>query len=445
MIQTIRGFRDILPEDTALWQAIEKTASRLFEDFGFQEIRIPVMEKTELFARSIGEATDIVEKEMYTFPDRKGDKLTLRPEATASVVRAYIQHNMGASDSVQKLYTIGPMFRRERPQKGRYRQFYQINAEVFGIASPYIDAQLILILNELFKRLGLSELEAHINSLGCKECRPAFQKELLNFLNEKKEHLCENCLRRMDKNPLRTLDCKVPECRDALADAPSTLDHLCGGCKEHFETVQSVLKEQNIDFTVDKTLVRGLDYYSRTTFEILTTALGAQSAVAGGGRYDALIKELDGPETYGIGFAIGLDRLADIVAQMINTAKAQTDKDVSTVISQDSPQSEFMKLIVGKLPDIFIIPLGEKAIRLAYMWTSALNIAGIRTETDYSGRSLKSLMKRADKLNAANVLIAGDKEIEDNALVLRNMKTKEQYFIGTENPVEQIETLLNRV
>ena len=445
MIQTIRGFRDILPEDTAFWQAIEKTASRLFEDFGFQEIRIPVMEKTELFARSIGEATDIVEKEMYTFPDRKGDKLTLRPEATASVVRAYIQHNMGASDSVQKLYTIGPMFRRERPQKGRYRQFYQINAEVFGIASPYIDAQLILILNELFKRLGLSELEAHINSLGCKECRPAFQKELLNFLNEKKEHLCENCLRRMDKNPLRTLDCKVPECRDALADAPSTLDHLCGGCKEHFETVQSVLKEQNIDFTVDKTLVRGLDYYSRTTFEILTTALGAQSAVAGGGRYDALIKELDGPETYGIGFAIGLDRLAEIVAQMINTEKTQTDKDGSNVISQDSPQSEFMRLIVGKLPDIFIIPLGEKAIRLAYMWTSALNIAGIRTETDYSGRSLKSLMKRADKLKAAYVLIAGDKEIEDNALVIRNMKTKEQYFITTENPVEQIETLLNRV
>lgn len=186
MIQTIRGFRDILPEDTALWQAIEKTASKLFEDFGFKEIRIPVIEKTELFARSIGEATDIVEKEMYTFDDRKGDKLTLRPEATASVVRAYIQHSMGASDAVQKLYTIGPMFRRERPQKGRYRQFYQINAEVFGIESPYIDAQLILILNELFKRLGLSELEAHINSLGRKECRPAFQKELLNFLNGKK-------------------------------------------------------------------------------------------------------------------------------------------------------------------------------------------------------------------------------------------------------------------
>ncbi|MBF0229103.1 MAG: histidine--tRNA ligase [Desulfamplus sp.] len=452
MIQTIRGFRDILPEDIAIWQAIEKTASKLFEDFGFKEIRIPIMEKTELFARSIGETTDIVEKEMYTFPDRKGDKLTLRPEATASVVRAYIQHNMGASDSVQKLYTIGPMFRRERPQKGRYRQFYQINAEVFGIESPYIDAQLILILNELFKRLGLSELKAHINSLGCKECRPTFQKELLGFLEGKKEHLCENCLRRMDKNPLRTLDCKVPECREALKDAPSTLNHLCDNCKEHFETVKSVLTEQNVEFTVDKTLVRGLDYYSRTTFEILTTALGAQSAVAGGGRYDALIKELGGPETYGIGFAIGFDRLAEIVSQMINSANVEGKDGSATIsegntdtLSQSNTSSDFMNFLSPKVPDIFIIPLGEKAIRLSYMWTSALNIAGIRTETDYSGRSLKSLMKRADKLNAANVLIAGDKEIEDNALVLRNMKTKEQFFITNDNPVEQIETLLNRV
>lgn len=447
MIQTIRGFRDILPEDTALWQAIEKTASKLFEDFGFKEIRIPVIEKTELFARSIGEATDIVEKEMYTFDDRKGDKLTLRPEATASVVRAYIQHSMGASDAVQKLYTIGPMFRRERPQKGRYRQFYQINAEVFGIESPYIDAQLILILNELFKRLGLSELEAHINSLGCKECRPNFQKELLNFLNGKKEHLCENCLRRMDKNPLRTLDCKVPECRAAMADAPSTLDHLCDKCKDHFETVKSVLNEQQVDFIVDKTLVRGLDYYSRTTFEILTTALGAQSAVAGGGRYDALIKELGGHETYGIGFAIGFDRLAEIVAQMLNDLKIRSDNssDAKELEEKNLYSAEFLKLVSIKTPDIFIIPLGEKATRLAYLWTSALNIAGIKTETDYSGRSLKSLMKRADKLNADFVLIAGDKEIEDNALVLRNMRTKDQYFITAENPVEQLETFLNRV
>src|SRR3989339_1855575 len=202
-MQTIRGFRDILPETIGLWQKVEKEATQLFEAFGFSEIRIPILEKTELFARSIGEATDIVEKEMYTFEDRKGDKLTLRPEATASIVRSYVQHKMYASDPVRKFFMTGPMFRRERPQKGRYRQFYQIDAEVFGIESAYIDSQMIFILNELFKRLGLAELSAHINSLGCSECRPAYQQALLEFLESKKETLCENCLRRMDKNPLR--------------------------------------------------------------------------------------------------------------------------------------------------------------------------------------------------------------------------------------------------
>ena len=418
MIQTIRGIRDILPQDTALWQHIEETATALLGSFGFQEIRIPIMEKTELFARSIGEATDIVEKEMYTFPDRKGDKLTLRPEATASVVRAYVQHKMYAEDPIRKMYTIGPMFRRERPQKGRYRQFYQINAEVFGISSPYIDAQLILILNTLFKRLGLSGLKAHVNSLGCPKCRPNFQKTLMTFLEDKKEQLCDNCLRRMDKNPLRTLDCKSPGCREAMADAPSTLEHLCVECHNHFDTVKGMLDKQNVDYVVDKTLVRGLDYYSRTTFEILTTALGAQSAVAGGGRYDALVRELHGPEMPAIGFAIGFDRLAEIVEQL-DTA------------------------ILPKPPAVFIIPLGEKATELGYLWASELSIAGIKTEMDYSGRSLKSLMKRANKLGAGHVLIAGEKEIEENALILRNMTTKEQHTLSMEKPVEQILSLLN--
>ncbi len=413
MIQTIRGIRDILPQDTALWQHIEETATELLDSFGFQEIRIPIMEKTELFARSIGEATDIVEKEMYTFPDRKGEKLTLRPEATASVVRAYVQHKMYAEDPIRKMYTIGPMFRRERPQKGRYRQFYQINAEVFGISAPYIDAQLILILNALFKRLGLSGLKAHINSLGCPKCRPDFQKTLLAFLEDKKDKLCDNCLRRMDKNPLRTLDCKAPGCREAMADAPSTLEHLCLECREHFDTVKNMLDQQNVDYVVDKTLVRGLDYYSRTTFEILTTALGAQSAVAGGGRYDALVKELDGPEMPAIGFAIGFDRLAEIVEQL------------------ETP-------ILPKPPAVFIIPLGEKAKELGYLWASELSLAGIKTEMNYSGRSLKSLMKRANKLGAGHVLIAGEKEIEENALILRDMATKEQHTLSMENPVKQI-------
>lgn len=413
MIQTIRGIRDILPQDTALWQHIERTATELLDSFGFQEIRIPIMEKTELFARSIGEATDIVEKEMYTFPDRKGEKLTLRPEATASVVRAYVQHKMHAEDPVRKMYTIGPMFRRERPQKGRYRQFYQINAEVFGIEAPYIDAQLILILNELFKRLGLSGLKAHINSLGCPQCRPDFQKTLLAYLDDKKDQLCENCIRRMEKNPLRTLDCKAPGCREAMKDAPSTLEHLCSACHDHFDTVKAMLDRQSVDYVVDKTLVRGLDYYSRTTFEILTTALGAQSAVAGGGRYDALVKELHGPEMPAIGFAIGFDRLAEIVEQL-DTA------------------------ITPKPPAIFIIPLGDKATEMGYLWASELSLAGIKTEMDYSGRSLKSLMKRAHKLGAGYVLIAGEKEIEEGTLILRDMATKAQHTIPMENPVAKI-------
>ncbi len=417
MIQTIRGFRDILPEESPLWQKIESIAAEIFRNFGFQEIRIPIMEKTELFARSIGEATDIVEKEMYTFPDRKGDKLTLRPEATASIVRSYIQHKMYAADPVRKFYTVGPMFRRERPQKGRYRQFYQIDAEVFGIASPYIDAQLIQILNELFQRLGLSGLKAHINSLGCPECRPKFQKALLEFLCARKESLCDNCLRRMEKNPLRTLDCKVPTCRKALEGAPTTLDYLCPDCSTHFDTVQSTLKAQNVDFVVDHTLVRGLDYYSRTAFEILTTALGAQSAVAGGGRYDALVQELGGPKIPAIGFAIGFDRLVHIVEQL-NQQK-----------SNDGP-------------DLFLVALGDKAMKNCHLWLSQLNLSGFKTEMDYSGKSLKSLMKRADKRNAKNVLIVGESEMEANALVLRNMETRTQTTISMDDPVANISKML---
>ena len=417
MIQTIRGFRDILPEETPLWQKIEAIATELFRNFGFQEIRIPIMEKTELFARSIGETTDIVEKEMYTFPDRKGDKLTLRPEATASIVRSYIQHKMYAADPVKKLYTIGPMFRRERPQKGRYRQFYQIDAEVFGIASPYIDAQLILILNELFKRLGLSGLTAHVNSLGCPRCRPLYQKALLDFLSAKKEVLCDNCLRRMEKNPLRTLDCKVPACRKALEGAPTTLDHLCPECRTHFDTVQFTLKSQQVDFTVDHALVRGLDYYSRTAFEIQTTALGAQSAVAGGGRYDALVQELGGPEIPAIGFAVGFDRLVHIVEQL-------------------------NRQVTGDAPDLFLAALGEKAMESCHLWSSQLNLAGFKTEMDYSGKSLKSLMKRADKRNARNVLIVGETEMEARSLVLRNMATRNQTAISLDNPVDEITKLL---
>jgi len=412
MIQLIKGFKDILPEEVALWQQIEKTAADIFEDFGFREIRIPMMERTELFARSIGQDTDIVEKEMYTFADRKGDLLTLRPEATASVVRAYIQHKLYTPDPVRKLYTIGPMFRRERPQKGRYRQFYQINAEVFGVASPYIDAQLIIMLAVLFERLMIKDIKAHINSLGCPQCRPAFKKILGDFISSKIDRLCTDCRRRKDRNPLRVLDCKVPACRQAMADAPALTDHICEACREHFNTVQEILNTQGVEYILDKGLVRGLDYYTRTTFEIQTSALGAQNAIAGGGRYDRLVHALGGPEIPAIGFAIGLDRLVEVVLQQERS--------------------------LGRGPDVFIAALGEKSRQMAFDWSCDLNRDGISTEMEFADKSLKSQMKRAHRLNSAHVLIVGENELAKGEIILRNMNTKEQHALTIEGLVKSV-------
>jgi histidyl-tRNA synthetase len=400
MIQLIRGFKDILPGEVELWQHIEKTAAELFEDFGFKEIRIPILERSELFARSIGEDTDIVEKEMYTFADRKGDLITLRPEATASVVRSYIQHKLYAADPVRKFYTIGPMFRRERPQKGRYRQFYQINAEVFGIASPFIDAQLIFLLATLFGRLAVADVQAHINSLGCPQCRPQFRETLSEFISAMEEKLCADCRRRGIRNPLRVLDCKVPACRKAMAGAPSILDCLCPECSAHFDTVQKTLVKLGVPFEIDKRLVRGLDYYTRTTFELQTGALGAQSAVAGGGRYDGLIKALGGPDMPAIGFAIGFDRLTEV--------------------------SGLSNSLFENRPALFIAALGDQSEAMAFEWVCALARDGISAEMDLGGKSLKSQMKRADRLNAAHVLIVGDEELAKETAILRNMQTKDQ-------------------
>jgi len=416
MIQLIRGFKDILPGEVELWQEIESVARRLFEDFGFKEIRIPIMEKTELFARSIGEDTDIVEKEMYTFPDRKGDLITLRPEATASICRSYIQHKLYATDPVQKFYVIGPMFRRERPQKGRYRQFYQINAEIFGVASPLADVQLIYLLVKLFTQLKVADLEAHINSLGCPDCRPNFKAALTDFLMAVSADLCADCIRRRDLNPLRVLDCKVPTCRDALAEAPSILDSLCDDCRKDFAQVQEMLDKLKVPFVVDKRLVRGLDYYARTTFEIQTTSLGAQSAVAGGGRYDGLVKELGGPDIPATGFAIGFDRLTEV---------------------SGLTAAEFYRE-----PDIFIAALGEKSCTMAFEWVCALGLEGVRAEMDYSNKSLKAQMKRANRFGAPYVMIVGDDELKQGSAILRNMQTKEQESIPFDDVVEKVKSVV---
>ena len=399
-IQLIRGFKDILPGETGLWQYIERTAIALFEDFGYREIRIPIMEKTELFARSIGEDTDIVEKEMYTFADRKGDQLTLRPEATASICRSYIQHKMYAQDPVRKFYTIGPMFRRERPQKGRYRQFYQIDAEIFGVAAPYADVELIFMLRTLFDRLNVTDTTAQVNSLGCPACRPRFKEALSTLLAEAAPSLCSDCLRRKDRNPLRVMDCKVPGCREAMKGAPAIIDYLCDDCSSHFSTVTDMLTQLGVPFNVDKQLVRGLDYYTRTAFEIQTGALGAQSAVAGGGRYDGLVGSLGGPEVPAIGFAIGFDRLAEIVA--LNAP--------ATI----------------RPPDLYIAALGEPAKRLAFEWSAALGLKGIGATMEYGDKSLKAQMKQANRAGAGRVLIVGESELESGMVALRNMADKTQ-------------------
>ena len=384
----------------------------MLANFGFQEIRIPMLEKTELFKRSIGESTDIVEKEMYTFLDRSDEYLTLRPEATASVVRSYIEHAMYAQDPVAKLFTIGPMFRRERPQRGRYRQFHQINVEFLGLDDPRTDAEVILMLMQFLMRAEISDLRLQINSLGCKECRPSFRRALSDFLRGKEEQLCKDCQRRLGMNPLRVFDCKTIDCIGVIDQAPQILNFLCAGCIDHFTNVKEALGIFEIGFEVNPKMVRGLDYYAKTTFEVVTEHLGAQNAVAGGGRYDGLVKDLGGPDIPGIGFAIGVERLISLSSL----------KDETFLIS----------------PQLFIAALGDHAQKLAYSLCNRLRIMGIQTEMDYSGKSLKSQMKRADKLSSRYALILGEREISENKAEFRDMQKGTQETIGLDDLEETI-------
>lgn len=399
-IAAVRGFKDILPPETARWQRVEQIATEIFHAFGFREIRVPILEKTELFRRGIGEATDIVEKEMYTFQDRSEDSLTLRPEATASVIRAYLEHGFPAVDPVARLYTLGPMFRRERPQKGRYRQFHQIDAEVLGLADPRVDAELLLLLLTFLRRAGLSALSLEVNSLGCPRCRPGFRLALQRFLAGQTKTLCPDCQRRLETNPLRIFDCKVETCRAAVAGAPRIPAFLCEACRSHFDTVQRYLALLGISFTVNPAMVRGLDYYVRTTFEVTTTALGAQNAVVGGGRYDGLIRDLGGPDIPGIGFAIGMERL------------------ISLLPAEDAAA------LPG--PSLFLAALGEPAQERATLLANALRLQGIETELDYGGKGLKSQMKRSDRLACRFTLILGDRELGEGQAEMRDMVRKRQ-------------------
>ena len=392
-ITAIRGFNDILPDESGRWQYIEQAAQRVFQRNGFSEIRVPVMEKTELFRRSIGDATDIVEKEMYTFIDKGESSVTLRPEGTAGVMRAFIEHKMYARDPVAKLYYIGPMFRYERPQKGRYRQFHQIGAEITGVHDPLADAQVLNMLVSFFREIGLDEPKLHINSLGCPECRPGYRVVLIKFLEGRLDSLCDDCRRRFTSNPLRTLDCKAPNCVEATAFAPSVLDHLCSGCCEHFAAVQQYLVSTETAYNINPRMVRGLDYYTRTTFEMVTGLLGSQSAVAAGGRYDGLISQLGGPLMPGIGFAMGVERVALLLGE------------------QD----------FASYPDLFIATIGSEERAFAFRLMHDLLRLGVRVELDYEGKSLKSQLRRADKLKARFSAVIGETELASGRALFKFM------------------------
>ncbi len=414
-ITAIKGMNDILPGDVETWQFLEQTARDVFGCYGFAEIRTPVPEKTELFCRSIGETTDIVEKEMYTFHDKSENSLTLRPEGTAPVMRSFIQNRLYNLDPVSKLFYMGPMFRYERPQKGRYRQFHQLGVEVLGVEDAKIDAQVLAMLHQYFVRIGIEAVALQINSLGCPECRPAYRESLITYLETRLDSLCPECQRRYVTNPLRVLDCKVSGCQDATVDAPAVIDHLCPACDDHFGQVKKYLQSLDVPFSVNARMVRGLDYYVRTTFELVTDQLGSQNAVAAGGRYDGLVESLGGPALPGIGFAIGLERLVLM----------KGDEKVAPV----SPQ-------------LFIAAIGSEASDRAFVLMSQLQTAGIRAEMDYLGKSLKAQMRRANKLNAAFTLILGEDELKSGQAQLKNMADSSQSTVDLNALTEELKKKL---
>jgi len=410
-LRTVKGMRDILPPESVLWNRIEMASREVFAAYNYQEIRTPLVEPTELFARGVGADTDIVTKEMYTFDDRDGQSLTLRPEATASVVRSYIEHRMWEQPGVKKLYYIGPMFRRERPQKGRYRQFYQIGAEAVGSDSPAVDAELLEMLVELLGRVGLTGSILFLNSVGCANCRPKYLEVLREELGKVRGQLCVDCQRRSETNPLRVLDCKVPEDQPIIDKLPTILDLLCTECREHFDKLQSYLRDRKIPFTVRPRLVRGLDYYTRTTFEIVHGALGAQDSLLGGGRYDGLSEMLGGPAAPGIGFSIGEDRFALALSQLAESELSATQ--------------------------LFVIWLGEEAYRHAAELARELRKRDVAVELLADSVKLKKALELASRLGIRHALLIGEQELAERKYVLRDMTQGSQKTVTREELFEE--------
>lgn len=415
-MQALKGTHDILPEEVYKWDYMEGVIRDVCSRYGYKEIRTPIIEATELFQRGIGDTTDVVTKEMYTFKDRGDRSVTLRPENTASAVRAYLEHKMYGDQQVHKMFYIGSMFRYDRPQAGRYREFHQFGLEVLGASSPLADAEVIAMACEIFHRLGLKNLDLHLNSIGDRNCRPAYRQKLIEFFEAKKDQLCEDCRERLYKNPLRILDCKEEGCKKASEGAPEITDYLCEECHNKFEAVKHYLDALGISYTVDPRLVRGLDYYTNTAFEIQYPPLGAQSAVCGGGRYDGLVEEIGGPSTPGIGFAIGLERLLLAL-------------DMQNLIPVPAVNKK-----------VYIAALGEDAIAAGFKIQEELRSRHVIADMDLQGRSLKGQMKQAGRMNAVYTIIIGSNELEKGKAVVKTMETGTQQELPFEEVADYIVT-----
>ncbi|HVY23837.1 MAG TPA: histidine--tRNA ligase [Steroidobacteraceae bacterium] len=419
-LQAIRGMNDILPADIAYWQHLETTARQLFAEYGYQEMRVPVVEHTALFKRSIGELTDIVEKEMYTFVDRSGDSLTLRPEATAGLVRAMISNGL-LHNQRHKIWSAGPMFRHERPQKGRYRQFYQLDVEAFGFAGPDLDAELILMTARLWKRLGIQRLVLNINSLGTPQSRQVYRDTLRTYFKQHQSQLDEDSVRRLEGNPLRILDTKNPAMKELVANAPLLTDYLDAESAAHFTALQHHLDAAGVNYVVNPRLVRGLDYYTRTVFEWVTTELGAQDAVCSGGRYDGLIEQLGGDATPAMGWALGEER----IIALMQTQGVQ---------------------IAAAVPQLYVVLVGDKAEAAGFGLTEQLrnSLPGIAIESNCGGGSFKTQLKRADKSGARYAIVIGDSEVEQQAAGLKNLRVDEpQVQVGWRELAAELKARLN--
>lgn len=410
-----RGTNDFLPGEVEKWQYLEGLIRELFANYHYKEIRTPIFEHTELFLRSVGETSDIVSKEMYSFEDKGLRHVTLRPEGTAGTVRAFVENKLFAQSLPVKLYYIGPMFRYDQPQAGRYRQFHQFGCEVLGSADPMVDAEVISFAVDLFTKLGLESLSVLINTVGCDKCRPRYHEALKEYFSQYKDQLCPTCLERLDKNPLRILDCKEESCKAVAAGAPTTLDYACDDCKAHFEKVCSYLESVGIKYDVDTTLVRGLDYYTQTAFEVIMNKVGSQqNAICGGGRYNKLVSQVGGDDIPGMGFAAGMERVLLTVEE----------EGIGLPVKQDI--------------DVYVAPLGDAAKDVCFKLTHDLRANSLTTETDYLSKSMKAQMKAADKAHARYTVIIGDDELANGQAVVRNMATSSQETISLEEVINYV-------